>query len=148
MKLKIFDITGFLMLFGSFVGMLFFAYLMFEPFRTPEISTPIPILNEGRIVRHGEAIKTKVTYCTFKKVSSTTSRRYESVGGDRRVYFLSTTESAGSDPKCATVENNSARVPSDIPPGRYKIILDATFKINPVKTVTKRYETEVFTVSE
>lgn len=128
--------------------MVYIFYLLFEPFKTPTITTPIPILNKDRIIPSGDSISTRVDYCVFKQVPVYSTRRYQSIGGDSRVYFLSSQQTSGVKPGCASATSNTATIPKDIPPGRYKIILDSTFRVNQLKSVTRQYETEEFTIVE
>lgn len=132
---------------GVGLGLLYFFYLSFEPFKPPTL-TPnlIPILNTDKTIKNGETISTALNYCIYKKVSSVTTRRIESIGEDRRVYFLSTTVSAGMKPGCSFATSNTLPISSDIPPGKYKIILVSQFKVNQLKEVSVTYETEEFQV--
>lgn len=136
-----------IMFFLMFVGIFYFFYLIVEPFNIPTLNpNPIPILNKDKIIHNGETISTKLNYCVYKKVSSITTRRIESVGEDRRVYFLATTVSEGNKPGCGKVISNTLPISADIPPGHYKIILVTSFKVNAFKEVSATYETETFTV--
>ena len=126
--------------------MAYVGWLFFEPFKPPTLGTgDIPILNKDKMIRGGEPISTKIDYCIYKKVPSSTTRRFENVD-NKTVFFLSTTESAGQDPQCGSVESNTGLVPSSIPPGKYRIILVSTFRVNSLKTVTAKYQTEEFWV--
>lgn len=131
----------------AFLMMLYIFYLLFEPY-TPPILTPsiIPILNHDKTIRNGETVSTKINYCVYKKVHSITTRRIESINTDRRVYYLSTTVSDGAKPGCASVTSNYLPISADIPPGKYKLIMATTFKVNALKEVPVVYETEPFTV--
>lgn len=127
--------------------MLYVGYLLLEPFTPPTLTpNPLPILNPNHQIKAGEPIITKVSYCIHKRVPSTTTRRYEEINNARRVYFLSTTESAGSPVGCGAVTSNTTPVPIDIFPGRYKVVLTSTFKVNALKSVTVTYETEEFEI--
>ena len=125
----------------------YFLYLLWEPFTPPSITTPIPILNKDKIIKQGESISTKISYCVYNKAHSTTTRRFHDLD-DHRVFFLTTTVSDGTDPKCDTITSNTMPVPTSIPPGRYKVVLDSVFTVNSLRTVSATYETEEFNVKE
>lgn len=148
MKSSILPIIGGVSILISLVFVGYITYLLFEPFKPPTLDPQIiPILNKDKIIHNGETVSTKIGYCVYKKVSSINTRRIESVGEDRRVYFLSTTTSAGVAPGCGSVTSNTLPISKDIPPGHYKIILTSQLRVNQLKEVTATYETEVFTVS-
>lgn len=134
-----------LLLVSLTIGYIF--YLLLQPFTPPQITTPIPILNKDKILRAGEAISTKIDFCVYHKVSSTTTRRYHNLD-DNQVFMLSTSVSDGRDPGCGTVVSNTVPVPSSILPGRYKIVLNSTFQVNAIKIESHEYETEEFRVVE
>lgn len=136
-----------LVLILAFLLILYIGMLLFQPFTPPSLAPNIiPILNKDHKIHHGETISTEINYCIYQKVPSTTTRKYQTIGGDERIYFLSTTESVGQAPKCGHVVSNTFPVANDVPIGKYKIVLTSTFRVNVLKSVTVQYETEPFEI--
>lgn len=175
MIVKILNIISLATIIITFLLFGFLAYLLFEPFTPPWLGNgDIPILNKNHTIKEGETITTKIDYCIYRGVPSTSTKRYEQLDGDKRVYFLATTVSDGKDKKtgkalkniCGSItstntttyitsnvkssENttvpNTSTIPGDIPPGKYRIIITSIFQVNPLKTVTANYQTQEFFV--
>lgn len=144
--IKTLNSISYIVLILTFCALGYFGYLIFEPFTPPLIKGgDIVILNKDHTIKELETISTKVDYCVYKQVPSTTTRKFLEVD-DQRVFFLSTTESAGAKVGCGSVVNNTFEIPSSIPAGKYRLILVSSFRVNPLKTVTVQYQTEVFWV--
>lgn len=145
---KVLNIILVAVLVVTFGFLVYMGYLMFEPFTPPTLGQgDIPILNKDHIIKEGETISTKIDYCVYKNVPSTTSRYFENVD-DHRVFWLSTTEGAGTKVGCGSVVSNTFVIPESIPAGKYRLILNSTFRVNPLKIVTKQYQTEIFWVKQ
>lgn len=124
----------------------YFGYLLLQPFTPPTVTPyPIPITNKDKVVHYGEPIQTKVVSCVFYAVPVTASVRYQDAAG--RFYLFASHDSVNKKGCTESVQNRDP-VPTSLPPGKYIIYVTAVFHVNPLKEVTKVYETEEFTVEK
>lgn len=126
-----------------FLWMGYMAYLQHEPFKEPTLNrTPFKILTEE--VKQGGTLTYELDYCIYEKVPTSNSRTIVAIGATQRVYFLATTFSPGS--KGCGKAIVSFPLSNDIPPGKYKVVSVGKYQVNKIKSITKTFESEEFTI--
>lgn len=108
------------------------------PYKTTSNIQPYKILNEE--VRQGDLLLYKIDYCKYTNVTPTVNRQFI----DGIIY--STPESTAQLKKGCGRFINSVKIPTTLPPGTYYMKATVTFKMNPIRIISKEFITEQFTV--
>jgi hypothetical protein len=105
---------------------------------------PCPILNDGGKVKRGEYLEYMVTYKKFVNIPAQVSR---SLINDRVVAL--TCETGALKPNSGK-HNTIIRVfiPFNVFPGKYKLVTNMTYHVNPLRSIIESYETDWFEVIE
>ena len=115
--------------------------LLIYPYRTVEFNK-LPIGVTNKTVKVGGVLSINVDSCRYTSVPTETSRRIV----DGIVYVLPN----------AIINNNLGckkttaliNIPEGVEPGKYHLVSDLSWKVNPIRVITKTVESEEFTVVE
>lgn len=142
MKHRIMPIVGYLSLGVIAIGITIFLYWLYSPPKEAISVSPSPIPIVKKTVKSDEFIVLKYTYCKNVNVNG---RVVITLVGDKTQLTLPVTSERG-DREC----RSDVRVPLPVPPlaspGTYHFHFRATYKVNPLSTITQEYDTESFTV--
>lgn len=132
-------IAGIAMIFSS----LFFIIILFWwswPYKTVEYKSPVTVLN--KTVKAGQVVQYRIDYCKYVDYSAYVDRAFV----DGIIYTVPTVRP--NLPTGCHVKIQSVEVPANLPPSEYKLKVYVTFQVNPIRTITKSYETNIFNVIE
>lgn len=125
--------------------MFYALYLALWPFATVNITEPIKITNQP--VPAGAVVEYEVYQCRYTDSLARVIRRLESVDRPQLYIPLGATETRA--PKgCYTFKPPAIVLPTETPPGRYKIEFDINYEVNPLQTINQTVYSEVFEVTE
>ena len=142
---KFLHVLAWVVIFGNILVLLLLMFWMFHPYNPAEISVPIEILNENRIVRVGEPIRMHIILNKRLDVVPTVVRTITCRSGN-------TADFAGSAAIRPTgqydyVVDNFILPPKfkdgDICQFNYKNF----YKVNPIRNVVKTWSSEEFTIA-
>lgn len=125
--------------------MFFALYLALWPFKTVTVTEPIIISNKP--VAAGSVAEYEVEQCRYTDSTARVIRRLESVDEPQLYIPLGATETR-APVGCYTFKPPAIVIPTETPPGRYKIEFDLNFEVNPLQTINKKVYSEVFEVTE
>lgn len=127
------------------IFMFFALYLALWPFKTVDVTEPIIISNKP--VAAGTVAEYEVQQCRYTDSTARVIRRLESIDRPQLYIPLGATETRA--PKgCYTFKPPAILIPTETPPGRYKIEFDLNFEVNSLQTINKKVYSEVFEVTE
>ncbi len=112
----------------------------FYPYRTVEMTTAQPYKVLNNKVIQGGLLQYEVSYCKYTSVMPTVERSF--VDG---LIYITPSGSAQFGKGCRT-SINTIYIPKSLPVGIYHIDASISFVMNPVRTITKHYQTEKFEV--
>lgn len=119
---------------------LYIGYLLFFPFKTLTVnSQPYKITTPQ--VHPGENVSYVADICRHTEVEAVTKRSL--ISPANTVYLPDRPSKLGTG--CAEV-TVKALIPIETPEGRYKLHLDISYQVNPLRNITKTVETEEFDV--
>lgn len=120
--------------------MLFAMYvMMFYPFKTIEVHrTPIKILTPE--VKRGESVVYEVDYCKFTDEQAEITISFVDGFSYAQPAVISNIK-----PGCA-VAQRAVLVPANLPAHKYHLRISLAYRMNALRTITKTFETEEFTV--
>jgi hypothetical protein len=131
-------------LFGIFVAIFIvytgvFAYWLLWPYEPVRVNS-ITIENPGKIVKAGDVLIYKICYEKLMPVSGKLVRK---LINDTKIDLRDSDVTApiGKDKECIQV-----RIPKYATPGKYSLWWSASYKVNPLRTVTVSKESEPFEV--
>lgn len=134
-------ISGFTVFFTlSFLFLI--SFWLFYPYEPITFTHPkTRILNENRQVRQGEILQSEVDIIYAYNIPLTIDRRIV----DGVVYYTlpSTIETERGYHKYI---QNGLTIPAHLPPGKYHTVLYLHFKVNPLRIITIKRESEEFEV--
>ena len=127
----------FLTIFIVYTGV--FAYWLLWPFEPVRVNS-ITIENPGKIVKAGDILVYKICYEKLMPVSGKLSRK---LINDTKIDLRDAdiTAPVGKDADFVQIS-----VPPYAPPGKYHLWWSASYKVNPLRTVTVSKESEGFEV--
>ena len=112
---------------------------MFYPYHINIFTSPYPI--ENKVVRSGEYLKYKVSYCKFFKNIPTVSKYFV----DGIIYSIPQELSLDNPIGCHT-NNIQLYVPRGLPPGNYLVKTVYAYQVNPIRNIKVVTETERFDI--
>ncbi len=122
---------------------LYVAYLLLWPVTPMQVIQPYKVLTP--VVSQGTRMAYEVAYCTKKPRTFVVHRVLLNVKTQElwdipdRINILS---------KGCTKETHELLTPLRADLGKYKMIATVTLQVNPIRSVTYQYETEVFEITE
>jgi hypothetical protein len=102
---------------------------------------PFPVRTIREHAKADGVIILKVSFC--KKIKNEGKVRVSFVSASREIFLPVNNED--SPPGCVDTEV-PVLVPKDIPPDTYHIHFRATYKVNPLKTVTEEFDSKPFEI--
>lgn len=124
----------------SFIILLVFLFWWIFPYKTSEQVQPYKVLS--KTIKQGELLQYEIDYCKYTDKIPTVERQF--VDG---IIYAVPQGNAQIKEGCGKI-NNSIKIPHQLPPGNYYIQATVTFKMNPIRTISKVYITEKFNVIE
>lgn len=147
MKSKIIHTLAYIVIAGNIFIIGLLIYWMLQPYNLPYVEQPIPVLNEDKVVKVGDPI--------ILRLDIIKTHDLESIGSEPRIECKSG--------NLVTLVGN----PVQLPVGDYELISDrfilppkvlnndlckfvfrTTFSVNPIKSKTTEWFSEIFTVKE
>lgn len=119
---------------------LIFMFWWLFPYKTTDNEQPYKILNENKTVKQGDMLLYKMKYCKYTDLVPIVERQF--IDG---IIYSTPTASAQLQRGCGEI-TNSVKVPSTLPAGEYYIRAVVTFKVNPIREISKTFLTEKFKV--
>jgi len=115
-----------------------FMFWWLYPYQTSTQKQPYEVLTKE--IHQGEMMVYKIDYCKYTDKIPTVSRQF--IDG---IIYAVPQGNAQLKQGCGHA-TNSIRVPTSLPPGEYYVHATVVWQMNPIRTITKEYETEKFTV--
>lgn len=123
----------------AFITILIFFYWLFYPYKVMEAKSPAKVLTP--IVHAGDRLVFINEACKYMPLVATTTRQII----DNVVINLP--EIKGNMPVgCHKMENKNIIIPDFMDTGEAKVLITNTYQVNPFRTVSYTYETEVFKI--
>jgi hypothetical protein len=125
-----------------------FIYWQVFPYQTADIETPMVVLNENKEVRVGGELRLFLEINKQSEYTPTVSRNI--VCDDRSVHFVQSTQTGGTArPQGVYTASPVFIVPTDLPVGATcEFEFQNDYPVNPVRTITKKWRSEPFTIIE
>lgn len=119
----------------------------FYPYKTADVEVPIAVANEGNIVRRGEKLEIIISFNKQTDVSPLVTRAL--ICNDNDSYFISVQDRTSSRPRGKFVGRASFDIPPNVPMDS-NCIFEFTniYQVNPIRTITKKWASEPFTIKE
>ena len=137
-KHLIFRIVGYASI-GIMAGFVFMVhYWIFNPYKTVDYSGQYK--TEKTIYTQGEQSYYVVDYCKYTDLAPTINKNF--VDG---IIFEATEKGSVLPEGCHTVKV-SMRIPETLPPGVYYLETNLSYKVNPIRSITKSNRSNTFTV--
>lgn len=128
----------------AILGLFYTGYLLFWPYKTVTFkqTNNLEILNENKQLRAGEDLQYKISYCKYTDKTAIITRTIQ----DGVLYILPPVEARVSEGCKENATVNIATIPKAIPPGKYTMVINLQYRINPLRTVSHTLATEPFYV--
>lgn len=138
---KLINYLSFLTLLVAFGFLLIFGFWQFYPYKTIEFkNVPFPIFNENKTIEQGGVLVYKTEFCKYTDLEAKVARSFV----DEVVYLVPT--DVGVRPKGCGEVMVELTIPNTLPPATYKLVIDYTYEVNPIRTISIHEETESFLV--
>lgn len=109
------------------------------PYKTISISNqPYEVITPT--VKQGELMSYKIDYCKYGDYKAEVHKQFI----DGIIYSIPD-GNIGLPAGCGS-KVVSIKVPKTLPVGSYKLKVDVSFQVNPIRTISNSYQTEVFSV--
>jgi len=139
---------------GFFLGVVAYVVLLVVwwqvyPYRTATIMEPITVLNENKVVKKGEKLNLEFTFTKHTNVTPTVSRNIYCENG--AVYFpvVDTPITGAARPAGTFTVRSSYGLTTDMPLNTDCVFqFTNEYRVNPVRTITKVWKSENFTIVE
>lgn len=116
-----------------------FMFWWIFPYRTISVSQhPYKVLTPE--VKQGQMMTYVIDYCKHTNAIAEVHKQF--VDG---IIYAVPESSIGIEKGCGS-KTISIKVPKTLPPGDYKLKVDVSFKVNPIRVISNSYETEIFSV--
>lgn len=128
-------------LIGFLIVIFIWAVLMFwwlYPYKTSIQFQPYKV--SEKVIKQGDLLRYEIDYCKYTNVIPRVERQF--IDG---IIYAVPQGNAQLKRGCGKVMN-SIQIPNALPPGNYYVQMSVTFKMNPIRTITKVYVTEKFQV--
>jgi hypothetical protein len=116
-------------------------FLMLWPVRTISIHGDDKILNASKTVYAGQALVYEIDYCKYTTAQAAVAR---TLAGPVNYPLPASTNNV--PPGCRTAISRNTIIPVGVQPGTYHLELQATYRVNPLRSITIRSRSEEFTV--
>jgi len=97
---------------------------------------------ENKVVRRGDVIRFTSDYCKYMDIASTITRIFSN-----GVLFYTNPITSGAKKGCGTA-TISVKIQDELSPGEYEIQNIYQYKVNPIRVITIRHNTEKFEITE
>ena len=120
-------------------------FWMVYPYKTAEIKTPVPILNENNEIARGDVVLLKIV---VNKYTGVAPERDEFITcDDGTLTFINPGNTTNLPPGTYTFTNENNILPEKLVVGAVcKYHFRYTYKVNPIREITKEWDSERFTV--
>jgi hypothetical protein len=142
---KMRDLFLIILFVASFMMILYGAYLAFYPTKYFETEQPYKVLNKNKHVKVGENLIYEAKYCKYNEYVPLRVVRSLT---DGFIYDLPISTSGNFKPGCHTVQISIPMiVPESIPTNHeYQLQISIDYKLNALRTETRTFVTEKFTL--
>jgi len=117
------------------------AYWLYYPYKVAEIKSPARVIT--KVVKAGNILEYELDAVVYEEYPIVEIRRIASNGID---YIMTTTRPPVPTPGVIRQTVSSNIIPETLPPSTYVLRFEAIHKVNPLRTVSVRWETEEFEV--
>lgn len=145
MKIRILTIATYILFAAAFGIVFYFAFLMFYPVKYFESVTPYEVMNKNKTVRIGEDLIYRVKYCKYRDYIPA---RVVRTLVDGYVYDLPVNTATTFPKGCHTIDVSiPIVVPYSLPiDHKYRMEIVVDYKINLLRSETRVFRTEEFTI--
>lgn len=145
---KILHYLAWFAIIGNLVLIGMVAWWLIHPYQLPVVKEPIPILNENKVIAVGEPIKMKLIVEKTREMKPTTVTRNITCN-DGNLVTMSGSKSVDLPKGNYTMISDSIILPPKVAKGatcQFNFI--NTYKLNPLRSETTTYSSELFKVKE
>ena len=126
----------------SFGFLFLVGFWLLYPYKTVTFkNSPFPV--DKKVYKVGDTLIYKAEYCKYSNINPTVTRYFN----DGIVYMLSSNP-AFIKPTGCSVANVQIKVPDTLLPDTYKIQINYSYKVNPIRTVDVQAETDRFEITK
>ena len=120
-------------------------FWMVYPYKTAEIKTPVPILNENNEIARGDTVLLKVVVTKYTDVAP---ERDELITcDDGSITFINPGDTTNLPPGTYTFTNDKNTLPEKLVVGAVcKYHFRYSYRVNPIREINKEWDSEPFTV--
>jgi len=115
-----------------------FMFWWVYPYKTTVNEQPYKLADTT--IKRGELLQYEIDYCKYTDVTPTVHRQFI----DGIIYSMP--ETTAQLKKGCGKFLNSVAVPENLPPGEYYLKVVVSFKMNPIRIITKTFVTEKFNI--
>jgi hypothetical protein len=142
MKLrKIMILMSALSIFSAFFLVTLTLFWEFYPYKVLVFNTPLFILNK-KTIKAGQNLTYTSNYCKYIDLPATVGRVFSN-----DLIFSTPAQSSNRPMGCHSI-TVAVIVPHELPPGKYRLENVYEFKVNPIRTIVVKENTEEFNVIE
>lgn len=136
---KIMIIISSLSIFSALVSMILVFFWMLYPYKTLEFQDEVfPVVK--KVVNRGEMVYYTSNYCKFFNFPALVTRSFIN-----EIIYVTPSTITNRPSGCHTIKIGVV-VPKELPPSNYKLEMTYQIEVNPIRVITIKEDTEMFTV--
>jgi len=140
-KNKLVTVISFLTIAMAFALLVIVFYWVLKPYKLLVINErPLPVMN--KVVKRGDTVNYVLDYCKYTDKQAVVSKKFS----DGIEFALPDYRS--NNPEGCRTQIVATEVPHTLPEGKYILIADYTYQVNPIRWIVVRIHTQVFEVIE